>query len=316
MKKYRLYTAIGVILAFISCKSDESKSGIIKRDMNTDFYVEISGLPQEVSFPAIIDVADFFVSEDELVCFSELDTFAVHCFNLDNFSFIEKFGKRGEGPDEFLEPDVVKTHSSSINVVDAYKFKILTENDTVEIKNDLPNQLEMLDNDNLGYYTLDEVAGDRCLKILDMDKKAVSDSIFLNDISPDLKMKPFFWSSNGDKVVISFINANMLAILDAKSGLKNGLLLKGPELQSGQIAFLSVECTDDAFYVLNISNVDMENGMGESEIWKFDYDGNPLMKIKTGIVATRMCYNPRDNQFILKGTDDDVLYLMDMPASL
>lgn len=299
-----------VIITLAACKDNESERDIIKMNLTTFFPKEITVSAKEVSFPAIIDIADLFVSGDELVCFSDLDTFAVHRFDLEGFSFKDKSGRRGEGPDEFLEPAVIKTHSPHFDIVDAYKFKILTENDTVEFKNDLPNELAMLDDSKIGYYTLD--AGDRCMKILDLNKKVVCDSIFLNDISPDLKMKSFFWSSNGDKMVMSFINVNMLVILDVKSGLKKGLQLKGSELQPGQIAFLTVECMDDAFYVLNISNVDMKNGTGESEIWKFDYEGNPLMKIKTGIIATRMCYNNHDKQFILKGQEDDVLYLVDI----
>ena len=301
MTSIRLFTLVG-------CSKSNSKSTITTEKLSLDFQKEYSIDAEAKSFPALIDIEDFFVCGNSLVCFSDLDTFAVHCFNLNDFSFQNKLGKRGEGPNEFIEPNIIKSKESisENNIVDSWRFKIIYNNDTIRIDNGLPNDISEINNHLLGYYTLE--AGDRCLKIFDKDLKTVTDSISMGSLSEDLKMKPFNWATNGKQIVISFINENIISILHPDIFDNDILLLKGSNLPSGKIAFLSPVCAEDKFYVINNNEVDFKTSSGESEIWSFDYEGNPIERIKTNIIATRMCYDNSNNRLILRGREDDVLY--------
>lgn len=310
MTKTRIFIFLGVLFTLVGCSKSNSEYNIITEKLSLDFQKEYSIELEAKSFPALIDIEDFFACGNSLVCFSELDTFAVHCFNLNDFSFQKKLGKRGEGPNEFIEPNLIKSNEviSDENIVDTWRFKIIYKNDTIKINNDLPNSISEINNHLLGYYTLAD--GDRCFKILDKDLKAVTDSISMENLGEDLKMKPFQWGANGKQIVFSFLNENVISILYPAISDKDILLLKGSKLPSDKIAFLSPVCTEDKFYLISNHEVDFKNTSGESEIWSFDYEGNPIERVKTNIIATRMCYDGNNNQLILKGLDDDVLYTM------
>lgn len=308
MTKIRLFIFLGVLISLVGCSKSNSEYNIITEKLSLDFQKEYSIEQEAKSFPALIDIEDFFACGNSLVCFSTLDTFAVHCFNLNDFSFQKKFGKRGQGPNEFIEPILIKSNESisDENIVDSWRFSIIYKNDTIRINYDLPNSISEINNHLLGYYTLE--AGDRCFKIFDKDLKTVTDSISMGSLSEDLKMKPFHWGTNGNLIIFSFLNENIISILSPAISDKDILLLNGSKLPSDKIAFLSPVCTEDKFYLISNHEVDFKTNSGESEIWSFDYEGNPIERIKTNIIATRMCYDSNNNKLILKGLEDDFLY--------
>ena len=191
MANLRHFIFLGTLFTLFGCSDTNSKYNIITEKLDLNFPTEISLSPEPKSFPAIIDIDDFSVCGNSLVCFSTLDTFAVHCFSLKDFSFEKKLGKRGEGPGEFIEPILIKSKDSisDKNIADTWRFRIIYKNDTIRINNDLPNSLLEINNHLLGYYTLE--AGDRCFKLFDKDLKSVTDSISMGSLSEDLKMQPF-----------------------------------------------------------------------------------------------------------------------------
>lgn len=304
MRKSELIISLGLALSLLSCKDRGVRQDILQKQMPDLFPLEVSARVQSFPFPAVIDVENFFVCEKKLVCESSLDTFAIYCFDLNDFSYIDKCGKRGEGPDEFLAPMIIKSQDKWDNIADGAKSRLYVNGETLDIRPDLPNQIAVLNPHSVGYYCL--AGGDRCFKIFDLKQNNVTDSLFLTDISPELGASPFSWSSNGNKIVLSFFKECKLAIFDNNEGLiSNGILLNGSKSQDSMVVFGSIDCADDVFFVLNQSNVDFQNNSGESEIWGFTYDGEPVIKIKTGMIINRICYDKSNNRLIIINADDD-----------
>jgi len=264
------------------------------------------------SIPSIIDIEDLFISGNRLICKSELDTFAFHCFDIPNFKALSKYGKRGEGPGEFIEPGILETSSDDIYLIDNLKHRMINTgiSDTITLPPTLVNSPKIIGDDVIGYYSLSN--GCRNFYTYDIKKLMVLDSLNVTSFIESNPRSPFFWDANGGKVVIAFNTEDQILICDTNNGkIEKVIILKG-ELASGTPAFFDVVCIKDYFAVLTNRNKSDNGLQSGGEIIVYDYDGVPLQRYRMEFTGRRISYDPQRQNFIITGMNDDYIYIVSL----
>lgn len=258
------------------------------------------------SLRVLIDVEEILMDGGDIICVSNLDTFAFHRLDADKLTEKEKFGRRGDGPGEFLSPKMLKPLHGDPYLIDSWKYRMLSMdlNDTIPYGNRLFNQPKEVDFPLIGYYTLDH--GFREFVLYDVKNDVTTDSIDFQTIDEELKDQSLFWDTNGKKIVATFLEYDMIIIFDVVDGhLSNPVICRG-RFGKGENFLLSVACLDDKFAVLTCPGELDDSAV--SKIVVFDYDGNLLTKLNPDILAGRMIYDKENSRFILSGFSTEALY--------
>lgn len=301
-----LYIVIFFLVFAIGCgQPRKNRHEITERSLPEavacDTTVRMNPVAEEYDF----DIAGLVYSDSGVICVSDLDSFAFHVLDPVSLKETKKFGKRGEGPGEYLEPELVVPLSGRMMVADCWRHHIIEEKDTIKYGSDAINMAGEISGSLLGYTVLGE--NGYVFKIYDMENEMTRDSIDCSVISPDVKDSPLFWSSNGKHIVAAFLKANIMLIAGLEQGAIKGLTVLRGGLDGHEFAYSCVVCLDDRFIVLSQEDVDFKTGTGSSKIKAFDYDGKALSCIDTGMVGYRFTYD-RKNKRVIMASNDDLLY--------
>ncbi len=303
---YYIYIAIFFLAFAISCgHPPKNRHKITERSMPeatvSDTIVRMNPVEEEYDF----DIVELVYSDSGVICVSDLDSFAFHVLDPVSFKETKKLGKRGEGPGEYLEPELVVPLSNRMMVADCWRHHIIEGKDTLKYGSDVINMAGEISRSLLGYTVLGE--NGYVFKIYDMENQKTWDSIDCSEISPDIKDSPLFWSTNGKHIVAAFLKSNVILIAGlGQEAMKNLTVLRGG-LDGHEFAYSCVVCLDDGFIVLSQEDVDFKTGTGNSKIKRFDYDGNALSCIDTGMVGYLFTYD-RKNKRVIMASNDDRLY--------
>lgn len=265
---------------------------------------------EKVPLPITIDVSDIVMIGSSIACISEQDTFAIHLLDAKNFSPLSKFAKRGEGPGEYLEPEIVVPLDSNLSIVDCWRSRVydISMGDTLYLDTDLPNQIRETGKHQYGYIILN--GREHLFKIMDFRTGEITDTLSMSTVSPELNDSEYFWATNGKKAVFAFLKKRTVLIFDLKDGvLKNGNMLNS-SLNEGEFAYSGVACLNDRFALLSHTGVDFEKGTGNSGIEIYDYDGKPIQHIETDLITKRFVYDTENKRFVLTGIDDEFLNII------
>ncbi len=206
----------------IGCNSQGDSSGmkIAETNYNLDEIKTVTVECHKDSLPVLVDIEEMYNYDNDLLLNVNNDTFAFYRFNLENLTLKDRFGKRGQGPDESPEPNICLTKSTRpLYVIDRWRqrmYNLEDKTDTVFIGNVLMNMPREIEFPYIGYYCLNGKGREFC--ILDINSGELTDSLDIYEKFPELNKSQFIWDTDSNKAVLAFCTADALLVLEVSSG--------------------------------------------------------------------------------------------------
>lgn len=326
LSSWPLYMAL--IAAMTSCGGRMSQgNGVCEK--NADFPKVVSVPDSAIELDAIIRIDGWNVGDSALVCLSEDTDKLIYRFDLDNFQTIDSFGVKGQGPGEFLSPNLAKsTHKRTI-VADSEK-RIFTEfkgNEQSEIKCQdewmLFNQLCDVNYPIVSSYELGfDNENNEVLKwtVMDVTTGKKIDSIYFNrydEAYPNVRMF-LSTSTNGKYIVFITIPKDEFQIAEVNPDGKiiERTIYKGSkEMSNERPYYVDVVCGKNYVYLLSAKNARFsKDGIsGNSEVEIYTYDGNPVALLQLDVVSIKMMLDEDRGRLLLTSPLDEDIHIVQLP---
>lgn len=288
--------------------------------LNTSFKDIEKITPVRVGVDYIIDIDNFSVEDSVLILYNMTASPFFKVVDTKTMKHLYSFGEKGNSGNEFISPHLIANGEGFFHILDnSKKMYYKMSGDQIAEKRkmsnfDLVNDSKFIRYPYIGYVVLEKDSV--VWKIQNIDNGEITcrksfhderskEKVYLNDIC---------WDTYKGKAVIAGMHKEQLIIceLNEKSGTitTEKIFTNEDAAFDGDATYYSDVVCDDFIYLLSMRNIDV-NGEGESEIEVYDYNCNPVKKIKLGISARNMALDKANGQLILFSPDDDEsLYLI------
>ncbi|MDE6264736.1 MAG: TolB-like 6-bladed beta-propeller domain-containing protein [Paramuribaculum sp.] len=318
MSNFKFSLVVGLmgigLLSGCNSKSESSGMQVSETSYNLDEIKTVTVECHRDSLPVLVNIEDMYNYDNDLLVATNADTFAFYRFSLEDLSLKDRFGKRGQGPDESPYPNICVTKSPRpLYMIDSSRqrmYNMADKTDTVFIGYELMNQAREIDFPCIGYYRLNGRGCELCL--LDIESGKLTDSLDISEKFPELKNSSIVWDANSNKAVVAFIKVDAILVLDISSGKISKCLIGKGSKPEGTIMFGQVQCMKNCFAVLNFSELESEG----SQVIFFDYECNPIIAINPGIKVRRMMCDVKKRRVVMLGLEDDYIYSFQIPESI
>ena len=328
MKHYFWPFGMVLIVAMISCGESKSKGNSVC-EKNADFPKVVSVPDSAIELDAIIHIDEWNVGDSALVCLSENSDKLFYRFDLDNFQKIDSFGVEGQGPGEFLSPNLMKSANKRTIVADSQKrnFIEFKGNEQSEINcPDLWMLFNQLCDVNYPIVCSYELGRDsemnEVLKWTTMDVTTgeTIDSIYFNRYEagyPDIRLF-LRTSTNGKHIVFITIPKDEFQIAEVSNDgkvIKRNVYKGSVEMSNERPYYVDVVCGKDYFYLLSAKNaVFTKDGVsGNTDIEIYDYDGNPVALLQLDVISISMVLDEDRGRLLLTSPLDEDIHLVQLP---
>ena len=329
MKKQVLFIIPFIITVLFSCIEEKSTPKIFPLEK----YIEAKAIP----FEYIIDRIDCTIVDDCIIFQSDkVDTF-IHVYSLPEIDHILSFGTKGQGPDEFILPHLIKNNSNMLcyagysNPDLTNCFSIDKENKTItKLKDyhikDVPFyeiRNQVIINDSVLFYIRDIPYSIQIFSYDIHEEKTISQS--------KIKVKenhPRVWAyfniglliANSQTVVYAYLYQDKISFMNHDLSKKQIVkkkskvyIDKGMDMNS-ICYYMNGVAGKEKFYFLYVGDFlkDVRGGAKKKSIEVFDNMGNPLIKYYIDEDITDFVVDENNNKIYAYGYDDDVLLVYDL----
>ena len=254
-------------------------------------------------------VREAAIAAGKLFCLTGADDACLLAFpGADIDAVPDTAGAIGQGPSEWIMPAIFTAVPDSLAVYDTGRNTFTTLGADLVPRtrrcaiDDRLRHVKAIDWPVVGYVrsTADSVA----LMIADIASGAIIDSISFPSTPRD--HFEFQWSTTGSQLVIASVLTDEIFIysLDSDHRPQLRLTLVG-DSDLGRSHYTDVDCAPDRFYVLNASAVDFSTRDGSTVIEAYNYDGESLAAINTGVCATLFQPLPGGREGLLVAPSSD-----------
>ncbi len=309
----------GMLCVVTSCGDSSREIGNVVVMEKPEFPEAVSPSDNVIELNSIMNIAEWGIDNDKIICRSEQSDNIFYYLDPETLCTIDSAYTKGEGPDEFIIPRLLKSSRKRAISADLAKgeFKGISLRDSYDTYS--ANSLNGFINSPvdiryplIGYTKLDGNA--RKWMIYDLEKKESVDSVVYDqDDAASIPSLDFSAASNGENSVIACHMMDELSILrhDEYGKIKSQTILKGNGAVSPmQPYYVDVACGSNAFYVLSMSHMkfaDNINPEGFSCIEVYDYDGNAKSLLKLNFFPAKILLDEdRERMMILSATDDSI----------
>lgn len=304
------------VFLLFSCNKNSSKIEKQERIMNYDFDTNLDISTTSVELEEILDIQDWYIRDSLLICKNSLGSPFYYSFNLSNFQFNSSFGQKGNGPTEWISPQLV-VGRNNLFVIDnqtKYLYKIDSVISKMGKCKELfaINYLQTCNYPICSYLTYSPK--ETLIKLYDVEKDSImNETILANN---DYKER-FAYNVNSKFLVTAYNRIERIVIYTTENNYKlspsiilNGTLNESP----GKYYYSDVVCDENFFYLLSQKNVDFTNINGYSHIEVYDYSGNNIALLKLDIFAKRMLLDEKNNRFVFLSQMDDNIHIGKIPT--
>lgn len=320
MKKLSLLLFLFVALQ--SCTSSEQSEGGM-RDKSIDFPKTIDVACKQVDLPAVVEMMGWCL-DDSLLYFRSTNTeFFFYRFRLSDFSLVDSCGRKGNGPDEWISPNITTMQNQSLLVMDFgskrgfYQMKGKEFAKLASYKYfDNVSDMQVYKYPLIGYTNF--FPREVSWKLYDIEAGVTRDSIrYLDETNKGdaLGQHEFFWNfMAGNKVVLAHLKRDQYTILQLQGDTIDKVqIYQGDDLSDSPSGYYygDVECTDKYIFLLSHKR-QTEGKRDATEVEVYDYEGNPVCLLKLGIAAHHMLLDKPRQRLLFLSPADDYVYVADL----
>lgn len=297
-------------------------------EANEEIYGKSNDFPKildvsckQIELPAIIEMMSWCL-DDSLLYFKSTDTeYFFYTFDLDDFALVDSCGRKGQGPNEWLYPEMTIMSDGERLILDKGAFYRLKGQNITKLapyrRFENISGLQFLEYPLVGYmyFSPKEVGW----KLYDMENMVTKDSVAYKDEGNKgqaLQQYDFFWDyAANNKVVMAHLYEDKYTVLHLQNDtIGKKQIYKGDvsfDSNRGELCYGDIECTEKYLFLLSHKR-QKEGYLNATEIEVYDYEGNPVALLKLGIAAQHMLVDKVRQRILLLSPSDDFLYIADL----
>lgn len=342
MKLY-LSTIFLCFIVSISCKNSRVYKNQIKYVKNIE-TINLEG--QSINIKNIFEPNSIVIKDSFLIILDSKSEYCFHIFNANTFKPVAQFGRKGRGPDEFMDPviinEVVNTYSPEryISVFDRVRRRLsyiylseLLGTFDYKIKSELlPTEMLKVSNiifknDSTALYIPHEEGNPGRFSIYNFKNESLVYTPYLptlgfkvhqNNLYPIYATSSFCTNKSKNKFVAipallgeldfytlsgKYIHTTVIERRQEIRNAKNAELLFN--IPGVYYYFSNLVSVDDQIYALILRKEYPEfSSVSNSNIYVFDWDGNPLVCFSLDREISHMAYDPNSKSFIAYSPKD------------
>lgn len=319
---FRHYTSILIfsaiiIIQFTACNNTNDR--IEYYDNEHNFPIISSATDSIISLPTILEIEEWGIDDSYLFCRSN-NTDIFYQFNNQKFNVIDSFGTIGQGPNEYINPKLVKSNQNNIIITDLAKntLKNLNTNREYHWNGFCINSPIDISHNIIGYTSLQK--SNRIFYTYDLISQKNVDSLNISHGENTSKNIPlnFKVASNGEFTVIvkEFSDDIYIIKLDKNGSFQRIKCLSSQsELSKIKPYYIGVECGEDYFYVLSMKNNIFDNSgdcFGKSTIDIYDYSGKAIEQIMLEFTPRKILLDQNNNRLLALSIVDEHIHIINL----
>ncbi len=312
MKKYT-YIIIAITYCFFTgCKvnTDTSRQGQVV--IRQTFKKEIYATPKSMSIDTMMAFENWNIIDSLLLIESNGTEDFFYVFHSDNFKMEHSFGKKGNGPEEFIMPHLIQGAPDIMILDNALHSINWLSSDTglIERKTMLPLQNtywqpHYFDENTLCF--IQNSPNELKWVIYDMQTKEIKDSLlFIDETNKGNTIQyEFAYYVDTTQLAISFNYDNVTSYYKIHNKkLIPQFTIKGERLDDKMYG-TGVFIFRDNIYVLNQENIDMQTHKGESYLDVYSKGGDSLCRVHLNMIAGCMLLDLRNERILFYSPENE-----------
>lgn len=311
-----------ILLCCISfaCQTEKPNQKTIQKGK---FINKTEASTSKMSYNTIMDIDYWSLSDSLIICKCNEADYCFYLFNKNDISLFSSYGIRGDGPDEFVAPHIIRK-GNNLKILDNGKRNIRS----FEIKDSVISTSKIFPLQTNDLYDLTTNYSDSLLCMASNNPNSLKlslynyyigntvDSILFHD--PEKKSNSFiynfFFDITNDKLVIAHTFLERISIYNIKEeGFTHQLTIDGnipTEFGQNKIVYYTdVACNSNKIYCLTQRSQYAKNKYSTVEV--LSWDGTLEKEITLDIFATRILIDNEKKRLILfSPSDEDNIYFL------
>lgn len=307
------------------------------------FENEVGLKADSIRINEIFTPAEWVISDDILLLRSKEDHPIFYTYSLPELKFIESFGFKGRGPDEYIAPYIVRNGDGRIYLYDNgnRKLKTLRPSKDGHVVTDvgtlsgteLFNGFGHIEDDR--FYGVVETPNEIRLNIYAIGSEMRKLSSLQVATSADGHSGDFSFTVAGDgrtivtadwnQKIVTFRQADRMDItatpdeggrvsMQLPKGMRNAKTIVEGVHDSGTIHYIQLYCNGENFYALHIGVPEAEAMTSVSHVEVFDAEGNGLTRLRLDrLVSMIVVDDASHNIYALSPFGGDYIYRYKLP---
>ena len=281
------------------------------------------------TYPVVVDefmnIKEWCIVDTMLICKNGGGEPFYYVFNTNDFRITGKFGRKGNGENEWISPHLIPITDTAYTVIDNFRWGIydVTKVDSsyvIQKKKNMGVQIPLNSPKFVSYSTFGNISyspREVVWEITDIENLSCSDSIVFFDESKggNSTLYNFSYDVAFGHAVFAYLYQDgfMIASLSDGRHVIPKLAVKGDgeERMKDGGYYTDVVCGKKCFYILSQGDVETSGLSGTSSIEVYDYEGNPMKKINLDIIASHMVYDEINKRVIFSPLMDNDLHVLD-----
>lgn len=323
MKKVLLY--VSFVTALVSCNNDKTAPRWEEKHNTREFGAVISMETYPVVVDEFMNIKEWCIVDTMLICKNGGGEPFYYVFNTNDFRITGKFGRKGNGENEWISPHLIPITDTAYTVIDNFRWGIydVTKVDSsyvIQKKKNMGVQIPLNSPKFVSYSTFGNISyspREVVWEITDIENLSCSDSIVFFDESKggNSTLYNFSYDVAFGHAVFAYLYQDGFMIASLSDGRhvipKLAVKSDGEERMKDGGYYTDVVCGKKCFYILSQGDVETSGLSGTSSIEVYDYEGNPMKKINLDIIASHMVYDEINKRVIFSPSMDNDLHVLD-----
>jgi len=313
------------MMSLMACNESKKTLQWEEKYNSHQFDTVVSMETYPVVVEELMNIEEWNIVDTTLICKNSGDNPFYYVFNTTDFCVTGKFGRKGNGENEWLSPHLIPITDTTYTVIDNMRWGIynvakVDSSYIIQKKKDMGvqiplNSIKPVSSSAFGYisYSSREVSW----RIADMEDLSCTDSIvfFDENVGDNSMLYDFSYDVSFGHAVFAYYHLDgfvIASMLDANR-MKPIWALKGDgaERMKDDVYYTDVLCGEKNLYLLSQREVKMSDYSGTSSLEIYDYEGNPVKKVILNIIASNMVYDKINKRVVFRSFMDNDLHVLD-----
>lgn len=322
MKLSKLLYILALGYSLTNCQTSTKKDIQSRTIEQSRPQKETQVTPVLIPLDTLVAFANWTIVDSLLLIESSGTDNSFYLINLDNFHTIKSFGKKGNGPNEFIMPHLVR-QASKITVWDNALHSLYQLSSETGVIN---QQIQLATNETFWQPSYFDSAHLCFVKnspnelkwiLYNPGTKETTDSIVFTDETQkgNAIQYEFTYSVNPTQLVIALNQQNEFSFYHIRQHLLHPLFTVKGETKKGQMYYTDVFTHAQQIYLLNQENINMETFEGESYIDIYTMEGECTQRLHVGRVVESMLLDEKHERILLfSPNNEDAIYSLPLSS--
>lgn len=323
MKKNIIY--LSLIMLLFACNGDKNALQWKEKHNSHEFGTIVSMETRSIEVNELMEIKEWAITDTTLICKNGGGNPFYYVFSTNNFRIVGKFGRKGNGENEWISPHLIPLTDTTYTVIDNFRwgvYSVMKIDSLYTIQREknmgmqVPlNSLKFLSCSTVGNisYSPREVVW----RVTDMENLACLDSIVFFDESKgrNSMLYDFVYDAAFGHAVFAYRYLDGFMVTSLSNGRnvvpKFAMKGDGKERVNGNSYYTDVVCGEKYFYLLSQEERGIVESSGNSFIEIYDYEGSPVKRINLDIKTFRMLYDKINKKVIFQPSMDNDFHVLD-----